>query len=110
MMKGRLTLAQYEEWKAPLFQMLIPKSNIYSSYGIRCDSPQVLQKNIGEHSALSQFAHGGLSSLDDSTKKYTSWSGGGRIVPSRTHVTLLLQKNKKKKPETLDKYFLVGHH
>ena len=51
--------------------------------------PQVLQKNIGLFSFLSQLAQEGYSSQEDSTRKRRSESVGGLEWPSRREVTFL---------------------
>ena len=51
--------------------------------------PQVLQKNIGLFSFLSQLAHFGISSQVDSTRNRSKWSEGGSEWPSRRGVNFL---------------------
>ena len=51
--------------------------------------PQVLQKNIGLFSFLSQLAHLGNSSHVDSTRNRSKWSEGGSEWPSRRGVNFL---------------------
>ena len=51
--------------------------------------PQVLQKNIGLFSFLSQFAQEGYSSEEDSTRKRRRESVGGTECPSRNEVIFL---------------------
>ena len=51
--------------------------------------PHVLQKNIGLFSFLSQLAHEGNSSEEDSTRKRKRESVGGTEWPSRNEVTFL---------------------
>ena len=57
-----------------------------------CCLPQVLQKNMGLFSFLSQLAHFGNSSQVDSTRKRSKWSEGGSEWPSRRGVNFLQKR------------------
>ena len=60
-----------------------------SSKKVRKNVPQVLQKNMGVFSFLSQLAQEGNSSDEFSTKNRSKESVGGTECPSRKEVTLL---------------------
>ena len=64
----------------------------YFFFSVFVGLPQVLQKNMGLFSFLSQLAHFGNSSQVDSTRKRSKWSEGGSEWPSRRGVNFLQKR------------------
>lgn len=67
-------------------------SDVLLFFSVFVGLPQVLQKNMGLFSFLSQLAHFGNSSQVDSTRKRSKWSEGGSEWPSRRGVNFLQKR------------------
>ena len=76
----------------PFLRVFNSELRQFSMVSCFCCLPQVLQKNMGLFSFLSQLAHFGNSSQVDSTRKRSKWSEGGSEWPSRRGVNFLQKR------------------